>query len=139
MGITEFGMYVFGQVDTWLGCIGLFTCIFGATGFVMTMLYLAFLDGGIALSFEPKDFKKCLKRIWITFLILLSLILVLPNQKTIAMMYIVPKIANSEFLTKELPTDMKDVYTLAIKSLKDAITKEKRCVNGYRFERTCNR
>jgi len=44
-----------------------------------------------------------------------------PDSKTLAGMYIIPKVVNSEFVQKQLPADAQQVYGLAVKALTEQL------------------
>jgi hypothetical protein len=58
------------------------------------------------------------------FVFLLMLCAFLPSSKTAAAMVILPKIANSEMVTKEIPKEISELYTLAKEALVE-VTKKK--------------
>ena len=60
-----------------------------------------------------RGFKRCL--VW--FLIFLFPALLVPSSKEFAMMYVLPKIADSKVIQKDLP----ELYDMAIGELKDMI------------------
>lgn len=60
------------------------------------------------------------------FLILFVLACLLPSSKTAAAMYIIPKMASSEFVNYTAPAEMREMYSLAKQAIKNLSTdKEK--------------
>lgn len=119
MNLTMFDMYVFGSIDSWI----MTSMALGSICLVCAMA-ICINDKSdmeqvveITMSCKVFLFFLCLSGIFFASAILL------PNQKTIAMMYVVPKIANSEFMNKELPTDAKRLYSIAVKSLEESLVK----------------
>ena len=113
-------IYLFQQVDTF---INFFTVVSVASGiasvFALFFWLAATQDGQDEMSVL---FKRYCKVIILIFISSSLLYLLIPNRKTIAAMYFVPKIYNSEFVQKDLPDNMKElhgVFRTWIKDLKE--------------------
>ena len=73
---------------------------------------------------DAKSFRKGLLRAWRTLIpvVLFTWLgcILIPSSSTIAMMVVIPKIAESKAIQQDLP----DIYELAIKTLKDELQKK---------------
>lgn len=56
------------------------------------------------------------------FLLSAFLYCITPTTRDLALVYIVPKITNSEFVCEQLPKDLQDVYALAKQRVVDELT-----------------
>jgi hypothetical protein len=72
---------------------------------------------------EPEDNLKCRKifrpTAWL-FGLFCFLILIIPSSKDFAMVYVIPKVANSQMIQKDIP----DIYNLAVSAFKAKLEKE---------------
>ena len=57
--------------------------------------------------------------------VLVSLQAALPTTRQMAAILVVPAIVNSEFMQKDLPADLREIYTLAKEGMFKALTDEK--------------
>lgn len=64
---------------------------------------------------------KIFKRILILPFIFLILRNMLPTTKEMATIYVIPKIANSNFVNETLPAEMKDIYSMAKQWMKETL------------------
>lgn len=56
------------------------------------------------------------------FLLSTFLYCITPTTRDLALIYIVPKITNSEFVCEQLPKDLQDIYSLAKQRVVDELT-----------------
>lgn len=117
-------MYLFTRLDVLSNLGQIFGGLFG----VLSVFWIAFYVGSMALEGpdEGKETRNALKAwVWVpkSAVIFLLLGLLMPTKEDVAMIYIVPKIANSE-IAKELPEDLKMLKDMGIEKLKDILKTE---------------
>ena len=61
----------------------------------------------------------------VTFIICAGLLAAVPTTRQMAAILVVPAIVNSEFMQKDLPADLREIYTLAKEGMFKALTDEK--------------
>ena len=86
-----------------------------------------------------KSFKVNLKRLkrFIVFPILLIVLHhMLPTTKEMAVIYVIPKITNSNFVNETLPAEMKDIYSMAKEWMKETIVDKAKIVPTTPVEKT---
>lgn len=120
MNITPLTIYLWQLADV----------IRDAFGFPAIVLSLLSLIGAVIWAVLPREewddeeSKRRFNRIrWaITFISLVCSAgyVLIPSSKTIAMMVVIPKIAESKVIQKDLP----DIYNAAIQALKDQLQKK---------------
>lgn len=76
-----------------------------------------------------KQLWRCLRSSIASFLFFASAVALIPNTKQMAMILVIPKIANSEFVQETLPQEAKELYAIAKEALKE-IFKEKCAKEG---------
>ena len=112
MSITPLTVYLVMQADVFLGAlIGL--------GIVLTVLALIVASGKLILDEEDaKRLAEYPTKTGAAFaFVCFFLYAVIPSTKTLAAMLIVPAIANSEVIQKDMP----ELYNLAVEKLKDTL------------------
>ena len=116
MNITPFTIYLWQLADN-------ISCLFSVTGFLLLFVSAAIAIIGGCLRAEYLEEGQIAGRRLHKFLFLtiplgfISMIIsvAIPSSKTIAMMYVIPKIAESKAIQQDLP----DLYEEAISALKD--------------------
>lgn len=115
MNISPFLIYLWGQADQLISVL--------TSGFfvvVMVLSLIGFIISTVVPESEwgsPKhqhDTKKLLSRVGLIALVVYSLGTFIPSSKTVALMYVIPTIANSATVQKDLP----EIYDAAMKALK---------------------
>lgn len=111
-----FYIYLWGLVDPLSRCIA----IFGAFLLIAALFFLHYW-----LDNDPSDsVASVLKNAkWLSAIggILILLATLIPDQKTLSAMYILPKIADSKVIKEDAP----EIYNLAIEKLKATLKAEK--------------
>ena len=97
-----------------LMCLTLFACILGIT--------ITAFQWGInePIDEEQEPYKKWFKRETITAVIAALILTFVPSSKEMAMIYVVPRLAESQVVKQDIP----EVYNLGVKALKDWLMKE---------------
>jgi hypothetical protein len=115
MTLTPFTVYLIMQADAVCCVLGITAAIAGMALAFIT--FSIFDDSSAESAFETfKEMK--MKRWWLLWLLaLLPVAIAIPNTKTLAAMYVVPAIANSEPIQKDFP----QLYDLAINKLKEQL------------------
>lgn len=109
--ISLFELYLFGQIPN----IRIFFGMLIPICFFSMIAYLMYLEG--------KNLKKSVVATFVSIAMFAGLCLAFfPTQKTLAMMYVIPKIANSDFVQKDLPIDSKKIYKMAMKVIENKLT-----------------
>jgi hypothetical protein len=114
-------IYLWTRLDVIQTVFGVSVLVFGACLVVCTIVYVLSLmeDAEEATKLAKHGIKLC--TLWL-FIFLVPFIFA-PSSKDFAMMYVIPKIANSKVIQQDLP----DIYEMAINGLKDRLTiKEKK-------------
>lgn len=60
-----------------------------------------------------------------SLLVVVFLQAVIPTTRQMAAILVIPAIVNSEFMQKDLPADLREIYTLAKEGMFKALTDEK--------------
>lgn len=114
------GIYLFGALDR----LNLFLVLL-LVGFIVLFL-LVFMAFAQSVDFTKED-KLFLKRLVIAFLVIIFLNIFVPSQKTVAAMYLIPKIVENEKVVGlgEKSLDVLDGYLDEwMKDLKGEVTDE---------------
>lgn len=116
--MTPFNIYLWQQADSFGNSLLLFSLACGSLGAVATIFsFLAEAEG----DFEKTTLDACRKiaiRAVTTCVIAATLATLLPSSKTIALMYVLPEIANSKVMQQDVP----ELYDMAVKALKDQLS-----------------
>ena len=110
--MTWWQMYLFTRLDA----LSTFGQVTGVLFGVLTIFWLVFYGASVPTCEGDEDSKQIRKQLnstrWIYKIAILSILLgvLTPSKSDIAMIYIVPKIANSE-IAQELPEDLKMLKT----------------------------
>jgi len=120
--MSGFDMYLIMKLDN---IVGLLTGI-GFLGGLFGMIPL-----GIAWACYHEDDVKLRVPILVTIAWLFCLLCGLagtltPTTKEASVLYIAPKVINSEFVNEDLPEEAKELYGLAKQYLKDQVEKEQK-------------
>ena len=118
MNISPWMIYVIGQADRWQGVADL--------GMLLGVFFLVVACCASATNWDeiPRPVQKCIKillpmaGVFVLCCILMSIFM--PSSKTLAAMYVIPKIANNEQLQK----DGGEIYRLAVEFAKDKLAKK---------------
>lgn len=116
MAITPATMYWITRLDSIGGlmCFTLFACILGIA---ITAIQWV---GNESIDEEQEPYKKWFKRETITAVIAALILIFVPSSKEMAMIYVVPHLAESQVVKQDIP----EVYDLGVKALKDWLKKE---------------
>lgn len=117
MTITPATMYWITRLDSIGGlmCFILFACVLG----IAITAFQWSIDEPIDEEKEP--YKKWFKRETITAIIAALILTFVPSSKEMAMMYVVPHIAESQVVKQDIP----EVYNLGVDALKDWLKQKK--------------
>ena len=114
--MTPLNIYLWQQADSFdlsLCMLALGCCL---TGLVFTAFSIV-AEG----DFEKSTLDRCRKiglRAVAVFAVAATLATLLPSSKTIALMYVLPEIANSKVMQQDVP----ELYDMAVKALKDQLS-----------------
>lgn len=100
-------------------------CILSAIGFIIWLI--------VSIPERDNDDVQTLgrvikKTVLVSFGALFVIVLlqaVIPTTRQMAVILVVPAIVNSEFMQKDLPADLREIYTLAKEGMFKALTDEK--------------
>lgn len=118
--ITGWEIYYILKLDSLVGFCVVFSICFGLFAFVSA---IAWIVNNNEQRYETA--KNCKKRFFqatIVFFVALFIALVIPTTKEMAMIKVIPAIANSEAVDT-LKGDAKDLYNLGIKATKEKLKK----------------
>lgn len=139
MNISAWTIYWFIKLDAiinimgGLGFVSIMTCIIVLCAVVFIAAIRADISPGYYLNKEQADAKiekltkylnywtKLFKRLIIFPFIFIILSNMLPTTKEMAVIYVIPKIANSNFVNETLPNEMKDIYIMAKEWMKETL------------------
>lgn len=116
--MTPLNIYLWQQADTFGNSLCMLASVCGLLGAMITAFsVVAWAEG----FFEKVMLDACRKigiRAVITCVITATLATLLPSSKTIALMYVLPEIANSKVMQQDVP----ELYDMAVKALKDQLS-----------------
>lgn len=118
--MTEAQIYFWLMLDNISGFFVAAMIIYGLIMLFATLVILIQVNEG---CMDKKHL--ILLRLWIIFPIFTAGAVFTPTSQQYAVIKILPKIANSEFVTKEVPADMKDMYGMAKEYLKEKLEVKK--------------
>ena len=110
--ITPQLVYWITRLDNIQMVFGTMAILLGAGGVAITVAIC-----GVYCNTEDKTAFKYLW-LWIPILFVIAISTLIPSTKDAALIYMLPKIANSE-LVKEVPQDLKAIKDMAMDKLKD--------------------
>lgn len=126
MNITPLDIYLVSLADDLVKALGLVFVCSVATIVVSGFSFIMAQDCSDRDDWQPL-FRKAIRNAFITLLVSFSLIVVIPDSKTLAAMYIIPRLANSEIVSKDIPEAGKALIEMATewmrtqtKSIKEA-------------------
>lgn len=114
--MTPFNIYIWQQADSFDVSLAILAFVCGVPGTVL-LLFSILAEG----DFEKTTLNVCRKigfRAVATCAIAAALATFLPSSKTIALMYVLPEIANSKAVQQDVP----ELYDMAVKALKDQLS-----------------
>lgn len=122
MEITPLTIYLWQLADN-VKAAGALACALITIGAIIHLVW-----GGMTLDSCPNEEQterarsalKIGRRLIIALAALLSLSCLLPSSNTIAMMVVIPKIADSKVIQQDVP----DLYNTAVEALKDQLKKK---------------
>ncbi len=117
--ISPWLVYLVMQADN---ILGLFIGLTALSSFFAVALLSVWLVMAIHEEKVPEDMKKWAIRCTFISCFLAILVTLIPKTKTLAAIIIIPKIANSEAIQKDLP----DLYKLGVEKLKESLGQEKK-------------
>ena len=122
MNISPFLIYLWQQVDSFRFLVGS-TLILSTVAVIVSLINMDDCKNNDSsnLSFHTRIFRTTL----ISALISLMFVVFIPNSKTIAMMVIIPEIANSKVIQEDLPEVFKAGKDALIEQLTSANKKQK--------------
>ena len=131
MTISPFELYMILKLDD----IHNLLSAFGAVLFISFIISAILLAVWFFTSLDDLDdisFRSAWRMIKKIFSILLGALFVvvllqaaIPTTRQMAAILVVPAIVNSEFMQKDLPADLREIYTLAKEGMFKALTDEK--------------
>lgn len=117
MTITPVTMYWITRLDSISGlmCIILFVCVLG--------IIITAINWGLnePIDEEREPYKKWFKRETITAIIAALILTFIPSSKEMAIIYVVPHIAESQIVKQDIP----ELYDLGVDALKDWLKQKK--------------
>jgi len=120
MNITPLTIYLWQLADKLISCAELFSFFLGFAVVIAVIGFIAVLADDC--DDQLKTFSaRILIVVSIFFSLAISLVTFVPSSKTVAMMVIIPEIANSKVLQQDAP----DIYNAAVEALKGALVPEK--------------
>lgn len=118
MTITPAMMYWITRLDsvTGLMCFIIFACVIG--------VFITAMQWGLnePIDEEQEPYKKWFKREAITAVIAALILTFVPSSKEMAMIYVVPSIAESQVVKQDIP----ELYDLGVDALKDWLKNSKK-------------
>lgn len=123
--MSGFMLYLFTRLDSFCSLLSGLAAVSIICLFVLSMLYLIFkkLDGRYYDAEEEryvKVYEKHIKKLLRLVFILATLKMLIPSSKEAALIYVIPKLSNSE-ITDKLKKDVPDIYNLAMEAIKEKI------------------
>lgn len=128
--MSGFMLYLFTRLDSFCSLLSGLAVVSIICLFVLSMLYLIFkkLDGRYYDAEEEryvyewiKVYEKHIKKLLRLVFILVTLKTLIPSSKEASLIYVIPKLSNSE-ITDKLKKDVPDIYNLAMEAIKEKIT-----------------
>lgn len=116
MNITPLTIYLWQITDKIITSSFVFAVILGLAVLFSVIFYCVSKSDGDDGAAELLIFKASI----MPFILSLAMTVLLPSSKTIAMMVVIPKIAESKVIQQDLP----DIYNAAIKSLKEQLAEK---------------
>lgn len=113
--MTAWDVYWMMQADQLRGLFLLGAAVSGFSSFFLTLTFSEI--GDEATVDGTKSFWRCVKWAWAATALFGAAAVVTPSTKTIAAMYVLPRLANNEQLQK----DAGEVYELAVEALKEGL------------------
>ena len=122
--ITGSTIYWITRLDAIGHALVIFTGISGALAIVFAGLFGASviddsLDGPAA-----QYFRRWALRGLVAFFVLLTAVTFVPSSKEMTAILVLPRIANSGFITEQVPAEMADIYGMAKEWLKNVVSQE---------------
>lgn len=130
MTISSFELYMILKLDdivNMFNILGLFLLISNIVSIIVLAVWL--LTDGIEQDKRGIQhvsiIKKTLFISWGAFFVVIFLQTIIPTTRQMASILVVPAIVNSNFVQKELPSDLKEIYTLAKEGMTKALSDKK--------------
>lgn len=123
MDITPFDVYLVMQMDSISDIFIVLSCIFGALAFIGLLAYVPLSD-----KIDENGMKRHFKRVKVAFVLFIMFCVtssLIPNTKTLAAMYILPKVANSEFVNETMPTEARELLDLTKEAIRSNLIEKK--------------
>jgi hypothetical protein len=112
--MTSLMVYLWTRADIVVNISFGFAFLFGI---ITALCGLELLDG---YENDACMLKKCFKGLLISFILCMLTVIVVPSKKDIAMIYVIPKMANSQTF-KELSDSTPEITKLALEALKETL------------------
>jgi hypothetical protein len=119
--ITESSIYWILKLDDIRTLFGVATSIFGVVTFISAVVWALNSCDNISFSVSAKRF--CIKA-FSACAVCAAAIAFIPSTKQMAMIKVLPAIANSE-IVGEMSADAKEIYRMGIKAIKEALSENK--------------
>lgn len=131
MTISPFELYMILKLDdirnllSAFGAVFFISCIISAT--LLAVWFLTSMDDLDDISFRSvwRMIKKIFPILFAAFFVIMLLRAAIPTTRQMAAILVVPAIVNPEFMQKDLPADLREIYTLAKEGMFKALTDEK--------------
>jgi hypothetical protein len=122
MNISPLTIYLWQLADNLLRTLQTLTILTGVSFLIAAIVTIIIL--GETHDWGDKALKiacRFLAAVFALFILFLTAFTFTPTSKTIAMMIVVPEIANSKIIQKDVP----DLYNMAVQAAKDSLTAKK--------------
>lgn len=119
MNISAFTIYLWQLADNLLSTVTVLCFITGLTCLLATVFFVAIYTDPGEMKEERATARKTFTWTTLIFVLFLLLKTFVPSSNTIAMMVVIPKIAESKVIQQDLP----DIYNAAVEALKSSLKK----------------
>ena len=131
MTISPFELYMILKLDDIHNLLSAFGAVlfisFIISAILLAVWFFTSLDDldDISFRFARRMIKKIFSILLGALFVVLLLQAAIPTTRQMAAILVVPAIVNSEFMQKDLPADLREIYTLAKEGMFKALTDEK--------------
>lgn len=131
MTISPFELYMILKLDDIHNLLSAFGAVlfisFIISAILLAVWFFTSMDDldDISFRFARRMIKKIFSILLGALFVVLLLQAAIPTTRQMAAILVVPAIVNSEFMQKDLPADLREIYTLAKEGMFKALTDEK--------------
>jgi hypothetical protein len=142
--ITPFQLYLIVKLDSICECLSSFSNGFWGFSvfFIVAMgFFMLFRDDVYKLVSKTEQEKEliwlnnkmsrcytCVKTFFILGIVLKIIVSFLPSTKEMAAIYVIPKVANSQFVNETFPNELKEIYGMSKDWMKEFLKSKKETV-----------